>query len=205
MARIDDYLSARQIAIEKLSKENMDDIIARTGFEVGKDCTFKVPFLGRICRVGFPDFRFVDDSDETKEVPIQEQILVLHFMITGSAAGLIGNWIAYREIPGATFYFSAFTKRAVDPLKKVFGHNLSGFSKIAEQLHGNPLDIGDAAFEFTVFPNVPLRLILWEGDEEFPPEANIIFDESIGNIFSPEDVAWLAGMLVYRLIALSKM
>jgi len=31
-----------------------------------------------------------------------------------------------------------------------------------------------------------------------------LFDETAGNYLSPEDAAWLAGMLVYRLIALSK-
>ena len=205
MPRIDDYLSARRIAVEALSKENFNDIARRTGIEVREDHTFRIPFLDRVYRVGFPDFQFVDESDDSKDVPIQEQILILHFMSARVGSGLSGNWIAYREIPGAAFYFSAFTKRAVDPLKKVFGHNLSGFSKTAEWLHGTPLDTGDAAYEFSVFKGVPLRLILWEGDDEFPPEASIIFDESIGKILSPEDVAWLSGMLVYRLIALSKM
>ena len=205
MARIDDYLSARRIAVEELSKENFNDIARRTGIEVLEDHAFRVPFLDRVYRVGFPDFQFVDESNVSTDVLIQEQILILHFMAAGVVSGLSGNWIAYREIPGAAFYFSAFTKRAVDPLKKVFGHNLSEFSKTAEGLHGTPLDTGDAAYEFRVFPDVPLRLILWEGDDEFPPEASIIFDESIGKILSPEDVAWLSGMLVYRLIALSKM
>jgi len=31
-----------------------------------------------------------------------------------------------------------------------------------------------------------------------------VFNENIGDILSPEDIAWLAGMLVYRLIALSR-
>jgi hypothetical protein len=51
---------------------------------------------------------------------------------------------------------------------------------------------------------VPLQLVLYVGDEEFPAEANILFDHSVGEILSPEDIAWLAGMLVYRLIAISK-
>jgi hypothetical protein len=49
-----------------------------------------------------------------------------------------------------------------------------------------------------------LQIILWEGDEEFSPEANILFYDTIGDILSPEDFAWLAGMLVYRLMALAR-
>jgi hypothetical protein len=55
-----------------------------------------------------------------------------------------------------------------------------------------------------VLPGVPLQLILWAADDEFPAEANILFDKNIGQIFLPEDVAWLAGMVVYRLMALAR-
>ncbi|GBC63589.1 DUF3786 domain-containing protein [Desulfonema ishimotonii] len=138
-------------------------------------------------------------------MPIQEQVLILHYMMGGTSPvpASPGNWIAYREIPGASFYFGPFVKRAVNPLKKVFGRNVSGLVRAAEMLAGKAIEAGDAGFEFHLLPHAPMRLILWEGDEEFEPEANILFSESIADFFSPEDVAWYAGMLVYRLIALS--
>jgi hypothetical protein len=89
----------------------------------------------------------------------------------------------------------------VEPLKKVFGGNLAGFSRAAQKLQAQEIENGDAGFEFRVLPGVPLQLILWAADDEFPAEANILFDKNIGQILSPEDVAWLAGMVVYRLMA----
>ncbi len=139
-----------------------------------------------------------------REVPIQEQVLILHYLLGAAEAAPSGNWVAYRELPGAAFYFSAFVKRAVDPLKSVFGRDAAGFRRAAGRLGGVGIPAGDAGFEFAVFPRVPLRLILWEGDDEFGPEANILFDDSAGRILSPEDGAWLAGMLVYRLAALAR-
>lgn len=204
MPRIDDYISARQIAVETLSKKSFNNIAKRSGFETLRDNELKVPFLDRVYRVSFPDFKFENASDKEREVPIQEQVLILHYLMAERSKQLTGNWIAYREIPGASFYFSAFVKRAIDPLKKVFGQNISGLSKAAKCINGQAIDMGDASFEFKFFPKVPLQLILWEGDDEFPPEANILFDETVGDILSPEDVAWLSGMLVYRLIALSR-
>jgi hypothetical protein len=125
-------------------------------------------------------------------------------MSAASPRTLSGNRVSYREIPGASFYFSAFVKRAIDPLKTVFGPNVTALVEAAKQLNGRPIEPGDVGFEFDVLPNVPLQLILYEGDDEFPAEANILFDQTIGVILSPEDIAWLAGMLVYRLIAISK-
>ena len=204
MPRIDDYKTARQMAIERLVTESFDTIIQRTGFESVADDKVRVPFLNRAYRIGFPELTFQDEEDSQKEVPIQEQILILHYMLSPAPSPLTGNWISYREIPGASFYYSSFVKRAIDPLKKVFGQNIDDFMRAGDILGGESIDTGDAGYEFRLFPNIPVRLILWAGDEEFPAEANMVFDENIGSMLSSEDIAWLAGMLVYRLIALSK-
>ena len=203
MPRIDDYFNAAKIAIEALAKESPKDILKRSGFEADTE-GIRVPFLNRIYRIGIPGFAFSDTASEPKDVPIQEQVLILHYLQASGLQFPTGNWIAYREIQGASFYFSAFVKRAIDPLKSTFGSNIQGLVKAAEQLGGQAIAAGDAGFEFRVLPRIPIQLILWEGDAEFPSEANILFDETIGDILSPEDVAWLAGMLVYRLMALSR-
>jgi hypothetical protein len=53
-----------------------------------------------------------------------------------------------------------------------------------------------------VLPLVPLALVLWAGDAEFPPNGNILFDRNSVKLFSAEDVAWLAGRVVYPLLAM---
>ncbi|HAO20994.1 MAG TPA: hypothetical protein DCQ37_11315 [Desulfobacteraceae bacterium] len=202
MARIDDYIHAKKIAGDILASQPFDILAAKSGFEIAAPSVFKIPFLDRVYQLRYPAFDFKDDSEPNKLIPLQEQILVLHYM-QGNIRPDTGKWIAYREIPGASFYFSAFVKRAIDPLKKVFGNNVPGLIKAAEKLGGSRIDAGDAGFEFKLFPKISLRLILWAGDEEFPAEANILFEENVGGILSPEDAAWLAGMIVYRLIAIS--
>lgn len=203
MPRIDDYLAARNLAVEKLMRLPLDRIIQRSGLEKSENDAISVSFLNRIYQITYPGFEFVDASEANKEVPVQEQVLILHYLMADNTRKPTGKWIAYREISGASFYFSAFVKRAIDPLKKTFGQNIFGLAQAARQLNGEAIKSGDGGFEFHVFPKVALQLILWAGDDEFPPEANILFDETIGDFLSPEDVAWLAGMVVYRLIALS--
>jgi len=204
MPRIDDYKNARKLAIEKLAAESFESILQRTGIEAGEFSQFRVAFLNRVYRIGFPELEFEDDAEPEKDIPIQEQILILHYMLAAAHPALTGNWISFREIPGASFYYSAFVRRAIDPLKNIFGQNAEGLLKAGKLLGGWKIDTGDVGYEFRLLPNVPVRLILWAGDDEFPAAANILFDQNIGGILSPEDIAWLAGMLVYRLIALSK-
>jgi hypothetical protein len=57
---------------------------------------------------------------------------------------------------------------------------------------------------FQVLPRVAMQLCLWEGDEEFPPEANVLFDENIGGYLPVEDIAVVSGMLIYRLMAIAR-
>ena len=204
MPRIDDYINAKKIAIEELSRVPFDIILKQTGFESSSENTFRIPFLDRDYQVTYPQFEFKDSAANDKDVPLQEQVLILHYMLAGEMPSSAHHWISYREIPGAAFYFGAFVKRAVEPLKKVFGMHIAGFSRAARKLNATEIDNGDAAFEFRVLPAVSLQLIIWNGDDEFPPEANILFDKNIGQILSPEDVAWLAGMVVYRLIGLTR-
>ena len=182
----------------------MDEIGKRSGYRLIENNKLRIPFLNRVYIVAWPGFEFEDESSEKKDVPLQEQVLILHYLAAKGEKKSSGRWISFREIPGAAFYYSAFVKRAVDPLKKTFGKEASLFVKAAKSLSGKAIDAGNAGFEFNLFPHVSLQLILWEGDEEFLPEANILFYDTIGDIFSPEDVAWLSGMLVYRLMALAR-
>jgi hypothetical protein len=204
MARIDDYKQAKALAIETLENVPLAEISQRSGFKSTTVDQLRIPFLSRVYRVSYPDFDFTDEADTAQEIPLQEQVLIMHFLMVEGPPSLSSRWVAYREIPGASFYFSAFVKRAVDPLKQVFGNNLAGLIEAAALLDGAAIEAGDAGFEFELLPGIPLQLILWEGDDEFAPEANILFDASIGKQLSPEDIAWLASLLVYRLIALSK-
>lgn len=203
MARIDDYQHARDLAAEALARESLASISRRSGFAEA-DGGLAVPFLTRRYRLDYPSFHFSDVADAAAEVPLQEQVLILHYLL-GAEAGLPSqDWVAYREIPGASFYYSAFVKRAIAPLKKVFGGNVAAFCKAATALGGQAIAAGDAGFELRVLPRVAVQFILWEGDEEFGAEANILFNPGIQGRLSPEDIAWLAGMVVYRMMALSR-
>jgi hypothetical protein len=204
MPRIDDYINARELARNKLSRIPFEVILTRSGFSSPSENTFQIPFLDRTYLVSYPLFEFNDQFEGDKDIPLQEQVLILHYMMSPAMPSPTNFWIAYREIPGAAFYYGAFVKRAVEPLKKAFGDNLAGITRAARKLGMQKIENGDAGFEFRVLPGVSLQLILWASDDEFPAEANILFDKNIGHILAPEDVAWLASMVVYRVMALAR-
>lgn len=203
MARIDDYRNARDLAQARLRALNMADLAWQAGFAM-QGQALVIPFLDRHYRLSLPELGFSDEADPQRDPPLQEQVLLLHYLGAERFPEPEGRWIAYREIPGAAFYHGAFVRRAIDPLKKSFGQHAGLLPHLAPRLGGAPAPAGEPGIDFRPLPKVPLRLVLYEGDEEFPPEANILFDATIGRMLAPEDVAWLAGMLVYRLMALAR-
>ena len=73
-----------------------------------------------------------------------------------------------------------------------------------ETFGAEPSDQGDVSVLVKALPLVPVALIIWKGDEEFPPEGNILFDRNILKMLSAEDIAWLSGMVVYPLMGMAK-
>jgi hypothetical protein len=46
-----------------------------------------------------------------------------------------------------------------------------------------------------VFPRIDVIVIIHKGDEEFPPEVNLLFSENINNFLPLEDVSILGGII----------
>jgi hypothetical protein len=131
-------------------------------------------------------------------------VLLLHYLITARGVPVEEEWITFREVPSGSFYHAAFVKRAIAPLQKCFGENPSLLAEIARVIgQVSPLP-GDVALKIFALPRVPIVLSLWRGDDEFPPEANLYFDQSISTYLSTEDIAYISGATVYKVIGIAR-
>jgi hypothetical protein len=206
MPRIDDYKAAIALAAAELKQINPKRLENRSKcqyfLEDGKEGLL-VPYFGQLRRVTWPEIT-VTPAEGEAQIPLTEQILILHYLQRATGEPLSGHSIDFREVPdGGGFYWSAFVSRAKKPLLETFGSDLELYLKVSPMLGGEPQDLGDAAARFAAFPLVPVTHVLWRGDEEFPPEANILFDMTISQHLSTEDIAALAGASVYRLMAVA--
>ena len=69
----------------------------------------------------------------------------------------------------------------------------------AGRLGGADLDLADAAVRFQALPRVPVAVLLWKGDEEFPGQAGILFDASAHHYLPTEDLAGMGDWLAHQL------
>ena len=207
MPRIDDYNQALDLGIKTLLETDPEFIAGLSGSEFHTESQenqyLSLKFLNKTIHISWPDMKFTS-PDSKIEIPIQQKILMLHYLNgTRSGTKVSGEWIGFQEIPDGRFYLDAFTKRAKIPLVNGFGNNPEQLRKLAAMAYdAKPFDHGDQSVLIQAFPRISLALIIWKGDDEFPPDGNILFDRSISNILSAEDVAWLSGMVVYPLIGM---
>lgn len=207
MARIDDYKESFRLASLELKKRDPAILAKVAGVDIFIDdhrTELRVPFLGINYNIAFSPDIDVRKENSAEEVPIPDKILIAHYLLGATGKKNAGKLITFRQIPDGHFYFDAFQRRARDPFVNFFGSNGKLFVKCAREMGATAVENGDFGMEFRVFPRICIQLVLWEGDEEFSPDATILFDESIQHHLPAEDIAVLSGSVVYRLIGLAR-
>lgn len=196
---------AYNIAREQLA--NIDDIekqCLKSGAQyIATEKVIIIDHLNQSYRISLPDAE-VSFMAGGEDVPIRDKILILHYFIRSKGTPLTGKLITYQELPDGINYFPVFTKRAIKPILTFFGNEPEQLLKAAKSLGGRKADYGDVAVTINAFNRVPVTIILWQGDEEFAPEGSIMFDSSISDYLTNDDIHTLCENIAWRLVRLLK-
>jgi hypothetical protein len=87
----------------------------------------------------------------------------------------------------------------VEKLTGVFGPDPQLLHKAGRQFNAMSRPFGDAAIELCVLPRIPLTLIVWAADQEFPARTSILFDQSATSQL-PLDALFAAATLTINTI-----
>ncbi len=132
-----------------------------------------------------------------------DAVLILHYLIglLGHGYRPSGEWISFKETRDGNLFWPAFQESAIKPLVQSFLCDPEGLVRnLSIRLGGRMVEGGDVAFEVAAFPGVFVRLVFWKGEEELPPEASLLFDRGLTEIYSTEDVAVLLLAVVQKAI-----
>jgi hypothetical protein len=203
--RVDDYKNALAMAAKDLAGRNPAEVASMAG-AVLDGTNLCLRFMNRDVMVSTASFKVAwADQGPEEEFALTDAVMVLHYLQEAKGLGPTGDFVAYRQIPGGEFYTAAFRKRAEQPLIGTFGHKPGLLSKAAPALGGRPSEgAGDEAAVFRVLPNMDVMAIIHHGDDEFPPDGQVLFDKSVSLALNIEDIAWLGSALVYRLMSAAR-
>jgi hypothetical protein len=91
----------------------------------------------------------------------------------------------------------------VKPLLREFGDDYDKFQSAALQLGGVPEGAssdGGQRWIFEVLPKIPVRLVFYQADDEFPADIQMLFDRSALRFMEFECLAFLSGCFTKALI-----
>jgi len=166
---------------------NPEEAALRCGvpFENGE---FRVRLLDTEYRIAWPEFAIRTESGEglaLDKLPFQTYLM--RYLLEGKRAAESDRYLTFRELPWGEVYIGPFTGRCLTRAAFTFGTRLAAFRKAAEALGGVPCTHGDASYQFDLIGGYRMELIVWEGDEEFPPSSQILYTDTFGDGFSAED------------------
>ena len=197
------YKLAYKLACEQLAKvDGIEQQCLKSGaryLEIDSQQVIIIEYLNQSYQITLPDIE-ISLMDSEEEVPIRDKILILHYLTSAKGTPTSNKSIAYKELPEGSNYFPTFYKRAIKPLIDHFGKQPHLLVDAAGKLGGYKVDYGDVAVTINAFSRVPITLVLWQGDEEFPPEGSILFDATVSDYISTEDINVLCEIIAWKLV-----
>lgn len=132
------------------------------------------------------------------------KVLVLEHLLTaaenqGTAVRVMGRWIDARSLLHGAVLGAHFARSTTETLERFFTGSPEERMGRVLAWAGRQLDLGDEGYVFRLFPRVPVALIHWRGDDEFPPYSKVLFDVSASNYMSTHGLIALTDFLIHRL------
>ena len=147
---------------------------------------FYVNLLGRDFAIAHPVYA-IRALDEQPLPPLPTQTFLLRYLLESKDVAWGGTWKTFREMPWGEMYIKPYTGRVLTRAAFTFGTRVDAFKAAAEKMGAAPLPHGDAGYQFDLIGGYQMQIMVWEGDEEFPPNAQVIYSDNFETGFAAED------------------
>ena len=129
-----------------------------------------------------------------REVGEQLRLTLLMYLIHAKDIPLSGKLVRPSDLPGGIIYVKGTHVLPLDKIAQRYDNNAENFFRKSRELGGTALGYGDMSHTLFPFPRIPVVLIVWSGDDEFPPRCSLLFDASC-TYHMPADIIWSTAKL----------
>ena len=123
----------------------------------------------------------------TPACPLPVQTFLLRYLLESKTAPWQGTWKTFREMSWGELYIKPYTGRVLTRAAYTFSFKLAAFSAACEKMGAVKLPHGDAGYQFELVPGFHVQIMVWQGDDEFPPNAQVIYSDNFAEGFAAED------------------
>ena len=170
---------------ERFRSLDPQEAAERTGTQWGGK-EFYVNLLGREYAISHPVYGIRPlDGGALPVLPVQT--FLLRYLLESRETAWLGEWKTFREMPWGEMYIKPYTGRVLTRAAFTFGTRLAAFDQAAQNMGATPVSHGDAGWEFNLIGDYRMRILVWEGDDEFPPNAQVLYSDNFAQGFAAED------------------
>ena len=166
-----------------LKPESVKERLSAVKWENGE---FYVNLLGREFAIAHPEYA-IRALDGGKIPPLSTQTFMLRYLLECKDVAWGGQWKTFREMPWGEMYITPYTGRVLTRAAFTFGTRVPAFKAACEKMGAMPLSHGDAGYQFELVSGYSIQILVWAGDEEFPPNAQVIYSDNFAQGFAAED------------------
>ena len=171
------------------------------------DSTYALTCFGQDIRVSLKD-RTIFGKSRLGMVLVTSlgdysRLSILRYLVHAIDLPLSGRLVRPADLPGGDIFTKGTHIIPLDRAAAYFSNHSSEFLIVGQSLGGTQGDYGDISLNILSFPRVPVVLILWLGDEEFPSTASLLFDSSCVSHLPP-DMIWSTSMMTVEMMLINR-
>ena len=165
---------------------NPQEVLSRLPDTQWDGAEFTLRLLGREFAIAHPGYA-IRALDGGAVPPLPTQTFLLRYLLEGKSIKWNGQWKTFREMPWGEMYIQPYTGRVLTRAAFTFGTRVAAFCKASEKMGAVKLPHGDAGYQFELVHGYRMQILVWEGDDEFPPNAKVLYSDNFETGFAPED------------------
>ena len=162
------------------------EALARLGDVSWDGQEFRLKLLGREFAIRHPEYA-IRALDNGSIPPLPTQTFLLRYLLESRQVPWQGGWKTFREMPWGEMYIKPYTGRVLTRAAFTFGTRIDAFRAACEKMGAAPVPHGDAGYQFELIGDYRMQILVWEGDEEFPPSAQVLYSDNFAEGFAAED------------------
>ena len=102
----------------------------------------------------------------------------------------------FREMPWGEMYIQPYTGRVLTRAAFTFGTKVAKFAAACEKMGAIRLPHGDAGYQFDFLGGYRMQIMVYAGDDEFPPSAQVLYSDNFESGFAAEDRVVAGDLLI---------
>ncbi len=122
------------------------------------------------------------------------RISMLMYLIHAKDIPISGGLVKPDDMPGGEIFQRGAHVLPLNMVAEKYGSDIRAFIRKGSELGGERLDYGDASIRLLPLPRVPVSIILWGKDKEFPARCSLLLDSTC-RFQVPIDIIWSTALL----------